>query len=180
LAKQQKSTFNKKDQYRVNMLIRLPRVILIDQHGNNLGDIPTDEARRLAREADLDLVEVSPNRRPPVCRIMDFGKFKYEQKKKKKKSHVMALKGIRIRPRTDTHDLQVKVARARKFLEQGHKVQVSLFMKGRENAHKEVGMDAVEKFFFELEGEAVVEREPKLEGKRITMVLGRKTGTKKE
>jgi len=174
-----KKKFDKKEQYRVNDMIRLPRVILIDQKGNNLGDIPTDEAKRLAREADLDLVEVSPNRRPPVCRIMDFGKFKYEQKKKKKKSHVMAVKGIRIRPRTDTHDLQVKVKKARQFLEEGHKVQVTLFMKGREMAHKEVGMDALEKFFFELEDTALVEREPKLEGRRMTMVLARNMGKKK-
>jgi len=134
------------------------------------------EALRLARETGLDLVEVSPHERPPVCRIMDYGKWKYKQRKKEQKSHagshVTQLKELRIRSvRIDDNDQNTKLNQAKKFLEEGHKVQFNLMFKGREMAHVDLGRDILEKFKAGLAEISKPEREPKLEGKRMIMIL---------
>ena len=124
--------------HRVNEQIRISPVRVVDHEGEMLGVIPTDEARQVATEAGLDLVEVAPKERPPVCRIMDYGKFKYEQTKKRKdsqKTHQVQVKEIRLRPKTGDHDIEFKVKRARDFLSQKDKVKINVIFRGRENAH---------------------------------------------
>ncbi len=128
----------------------------------------------LAREAGLDLVEVSPMERPPVCRIMDFGKHQYERKKRQKNAaggHVIILKEIRLRPKTDDHDRSVKMKRAKGFLEEGHKVQFTMLFRGRERAHRDRALQAFRKITEELGEEVKVERFPAMEGRRMTMVV---------
>lgn len=166
-----------RDAYRVNRRIRIRQVFLIDDEGNQLGVMDTDEALRIAEEKSLDLVEVAANQRPPVCRIMDYGKFKYENKKKatasKKKQHHVVLKEVRVRPKIALGDLMVKVRRAREFLMKGDKVQVTCLFRGREMAHQDVGLDVMRRFFDEIEDIAKVEREPRLEGRRMNMIVVR-------
>lgn len=166
-----------RDAHRVNEQIRLSPIFVIDETGQQLGEVDTREALAMARERGLDLVEVGANQRPPVCRIMDYGKFKYETKKKanasKKKQHQVVLKEVRVRPKTATGDLKVKVERARKFLEAGDKVQVTCLFRGREMAHQEVGLDVMRRFFEQLEDIAKIEREPRLEGKRMNMIVAK-------
>ena len=118
----------------MNELIRISPIVLIDQEGTNHGEMPTGQALQLARDAGLDLVEVSPNERPPVCRIMDYGKQKYAQNKKRRKQHAQdnSLKEIRLRPKTDTNDRLIKMNRASAFLKRGHKVQFTMLFRGRE------------------------------------------------
>lgn len=128
----------------------------------------------MARENGLDLVEVSPTERPPVCRIMDFGKFKYERKKRQKvasSSHVVELKEIRLRPKTDTHDRSIKVNHAREFLASGHKVQFTMLFKGRERAHKDLATEIFNGIVEELGETAKLERPPLMDGKRMTMIV---------
>ena len=128
--------------HRVNDQIRITPIRVVDQDGEMLGIIPTAEALKTAAEAGMDLVEVAPNERPPVCRIMDYGKFKYEQTKKKKdaqKTHQVQVKEIRLRPKTGEHDIEFKVKRARSFLDQKDKVKINVIFRGRENAHHNRG-----------------------------------------
>ena len=162
---------------RMNERIRVPDVRLIGAEGEQLGVVPTDDARERAREAGLDLVEVAPTARPPVCRLMDFGKYKYEQRKKQQKArekqHRIRIKGIRLRPKTDEHDFNVKLERARRFLEQGNKVQVTLLFRGREMAHIDLGRGLLLRFAEELAEVCTVERLPKMEGRRMTLLLNR-------
>jgi translation initiation factor IF-3 len=162
---------------RMNERIRVPEVRLIGDDGEQIGVIQTDLARERARESGLDLVEVAPNARPPVCRLMDYGKFKYEQRKKlqkaREKQHRIRIKGIRLRPKTDDHDFQVKVRQARTFLEEGNKVQVTLLFRGREMSHMDLGRDVLMRFAAELADLSSVERAPKLEGRRMTLLLNR-------
>lgn len=141
-----------------------------------MGIIPTDDAIRLAREADLDLVEVAPTERPPVCRIMDFGKFKYQQKKRQHKGHThqSKIKEIRVRPKTDTHDIETKVNRARTFLEHKDKVIVSVVFRGRELAHIEEGQRVVKQIIESLETISKVEAPPSQQGRRIVCILAPK------
>jgi translation initiation factor IF-3 len=135
----------------------------------------TDEALRRAKEAGLDLVEVAPDAKPPVCKIMDYGKFKYEQKKKahqaKTRQKVTQLKELRIRPKTEEHDLLIKVKKAKEFLAVGDRVQVNMLFKGREMAHIEVGKTLLERFATEVADVAKVERPAILDGRRMTLVL---------
>ena len=161
---------------RVNEQIRISPVRVISAEGEQLGIIPTDEAIRAAREAELDLVEVAPNERPPVCRIMDFGKFKYQQKKRQHKSHShhSKIKEIRVRPKTDSHDVQVKVNRAREFLTHKDKVQVSIIFRGRELAHVEEGHRVVKQIIDSLEDIGKVESAPSQQGRRIICILAPK------
>lgn len=151
---------------------------LIDDQGNQVGVVAIDEARRMADDRGLDLVEVAPEARPPVCKIMDYGKFRYLQKKKehdaKKKSHATQLKEIRIRPKIDKHDADFKVNQAREFLKEGHKVQVNMLFRGRELSHQEVGREVMDRFLHNLADVAKVERPPRLEGKRMTVLLAHK------
>lgn len=129
----------------------------------------------MAREAGLDLVEVARNANPPVCRIMDYGKYKYEIKKRsveaRKKSHHIRVKELRLRPKTEEHDFMTKLQHAREFLTQHHKVLVNMLFRGREMAHLSIGRDLIMRFVSELEDVGKVEQEPKLEGKRMTLVL---------
>jgi len=150
------------------------RVIAAD--GAQLGIIPTDQALAQAREADLDLVEVAPNERPPVCRIMDFGKFKYQQKKRLHKAHThqTKIKEIRVRPKTGEHDIEVKVTHAREFLLHKDKVIVSVVFRGRELAHIEEGQRVVRQVIKSLEDVSKVESPPSQQGKRIICVLAPK------
>ncbi|MCA9042029.1 MAG: translation initiation factor IF-3 [Planctomycetaceae bacterium] len=153
----------------MNDQIRIPQIRVVDQNGEMLGVIATQEALRIAAEAGLDVVEVAPNERPPVCRIMDFGKFKYEQKKKQAKNtkqHQTQLKEIRLRPKTGDHDIEFKVKQARQFLEHRDKVKINIMFKGRENAHHERGREILLGIIKSLDDVAKVEAPPRMEGGR--------------
>jgi translation initiation factor IF-3 len=151
-------------------------VRVVSAEGEQLGILSTEEAIRRAREVEMDLVEVAPQEKPPVCRIMDFGKFKYQQKKKQHKTHTHQVrnKEIRLRPKTDKHDIDTKVGRARIFLGQKDKVLVSVIFRGRENAHVEEGFKVANAFVTELADVSKVEQAPSLQGRRIIVVLGPK------
>ncbi len=147
---------------------------MIDQHQNQLGIIPTDDALSLARDAGLDLVEVSPMEKPPVCRIMDYGKYKYDRKKRQKlgaAAHVIQLKEIRIRPKTDKHDREIKVSRARDFLDAGHKVQFTMLFRGRERFHRDRAVEIFKSLLEEFGETVKIERHPAMEGRRMTMIV---------
>ena len=165
--------------YRVNHRIRVPQIRLIDEEGEQVGIVATADALRRADEAGLDLVEVSPNSRPPVCRIMDFGKFKYQQQKKEQKgkgsSKSSQLKEIRVRPAIDKHDLEYRLENARKFLTQGHKVQVVCIFRGRQMRHPEHGSDVMRQVSEALGDICKIESAPKLIGRRMTMLLTHKS-----
>lgn len=152
---------------------------LIDQDNNQVGVVGLTEAKSLAKDAGLDLVEISPNSEPPVCRIMDFGKFLYEQKRKdkqaNKKQHIVSLKEIRLRPKIDKHDLMIKVDHARKFIEKGHKVQFTMLFRGREMLHVDIGRALMDSVVEGMEDIAKVDRNTAMHGKRMTIVL---TGNK--
>jgi len=160
---------------RINDLIRISPVRLIDDDDNQVGVIDLDEAKRRAREAGLDLVEVSPLSKPPVCKIMDYGKWKYQQKKKEQKasshSKQSELKELRLRPKIDKHDLEIKTARAKEFLGEGDKVQFTMLFRGREMAHQDIGLNTLRTIRDTLSDVSKVEAEPKLMGKRMTMIL---------
>ena len=156
---------------RVNEQIRISPVRVIGADGQQLGVMPTEQALAAAREVELDLVEVAPEAKPPVCRIMDFGKFKYQQQKRKHKAHQVKIKEIRVRPKTDEHDLGTKVNHAREFLAAKNKVLVSIVFRGRELAHIEEGQRIVQQIIRNLDDVAKVETPPNQQGKRITCVL---------
>jgi len=158
----------------VNERIRVREVRLIDGEGRQVGIVATIDALRMAQESEMDLVEVAPEARPPVCKVMDFGKFKYEQKKKHHHTHKTKLKEVRLRPHTDEHDYNVKLNRARTFLEKGDKVQLVLMFRGRQMVHKEIGRKLLERMVVDLNDIAKVERAPKQEGRRMTMLLSHK------
>jgi translation initiation factor IF-3 len=152
---------------------------VIDAEGEQIGAMATSKALRMAEEAGLDLVEVAPNSRPPVCRILDYGKFKYEQKKKargKPKSTTSVLKEIRVRPKIDVNDVAIKVRKAREFLEAGHKVQVTCLFRGREMAYQKLGRDVLTRVVEMLSDIARLERNPRMEGRRMNLLLARKSG----
>jgi translation initiation factor IF-3 len=160
---------------RVNEYIRVPEVRLIGDDGNQIGIVPTRQAQEIANEKGLDLVEVSPNSKPPVCKIMDFGKYKYqleisEKLKKKKQTHIV-VKEIKLRPKIDTNDLNTKRRQIEKFLKHGNKVKITVMFRGREIVHKQLGMNILEELMEELEDKAVIELRPKLEGYNMIMVL---------
>ncbi|WP_156825177.1 translation initiation factor IF-3 [Elioraea tepidiphila] len=160
---------------RVNEDIRIPQVRLIGADGEMIGVLPTREALWRAREAGLDLVEISPNADPPVCKILDFGKYKYEQQKKKneakKKQKVVEIKEIKIRPNIDDHDYDVKMRQAKSFIGEGDKVKVTLRFRGRELAHVDLGMKVLERVKGELDEIAKVEQMPRMENRQMIMVL---------
>ena len=165
---------NAENQHRVNDAIRLTPVRVIDQHGTMLGVIETDDARQYAREAGLDLVEVSPGERPPVCKIMDYGKFKYDQKKRatQKKQHQTQVKEVRLRPKIGDHDIEFKMKQAVKFLKEKDKVKLNVFFRGRENAHHDRGREMLLEIIEKLDEIAKVEKPPGMEGGRnMTAVL---------
>ena len=150
-------------------------VLLIDAEGEKRGVIPTVDAMRMAEEAGLDLVEVSPNSKPPVCKLLDFGKFKFQAQKKaneaRKKQHIVEIKEIKLRPGIDTHDYEVKMKAIHRFFEEGDKVKITLRFRGREMAHQELGYKLLNKVKEELAPIAKVEAEPSLEGRQMIMVL---------
>lgn len=162
--------------FRINRQIRIPEVRLIDHTGEQVGIITTAEALKRAEEAGLDLVEVSPMAKPPVCRILDFGKFKYAQRKKEAGSHHKkgGLKELRVRPAIDKHDLEYRLDAGRKFLLDGHKVQVVCIFRGRQMAHPEHGYDVMRKVAETLGDISKVEMPAKLMGRRMTMLLAHK------
>ncbi|MCJ8275919.1 MAG: translation initiation factor IF-3 [Bdellovibrionales bacterium] len=148
---------------------------MIDEDGQMMGVYPPQDALRLAQDRNLDLIEIAPNANPPTCKMMDYGKWKYENKKKaqiaKKKQTVISVKEIQIRPRTDDHDLETKLKNARKFLLAGDKVKVNLRYQGREMAHKEVGAKVLQRVMQKLSEIAVAEVEPKMEGRQLFVVM---------
>ncbi len=162
---------------RVNEQIRISPVRLIGANGEMMGVVPTSQALDLAREANLDLVEVAATERPPVCKIMDFGKFKFLQKQKAKdktKTHQQKLKEIRLRPKTDEHDVETKINQARKFLEHRDKVLVYVLYKGRELQHIEEGRRILDAILEKLQEVAKIESPPRMEGKRMATMLAPK------
>lgn len=171
--------------YRRNRQIRVPEVRLINEKGEQVGVVNTREAQRMAEEVDLDLVEVSPTARPPVCKILDFGKFKYETRKREQKSGQKKtssqLKELRVRPAIDKHDLSYRLDQGRRFLQAGHKVQVVCIFKGRQLRHPEHGYNVMKQVTEILGDIAKVESQAKLMGRRMTMLLSplpQKPGTK--
>ena len=160
---------------RINERIRIREVRLVDDEGKQVGVVPTEQALQMAQEKGLDLVEVAPNVRPPVCKIMDFGKYKYEQNKKahesKVKQHKTKLKTVRLRPKTDPHILELRVNQSRDFLTRGDKVQVMILFRGREMAHQDIGVTQCHVVAKRLEDIAKVEQSPRTEGRRMTMLL---------
>ena len=143
-----------------------------------LGVIPTSRALELAEQQQLDLVEVSPSANPPVCRIMDYGKFKYQQSKKqqeaKKKQIHVEVKEIKLRPKTDDHDLMFKVKHVRRFLEEGNKAKITLVFRGREITHMDIGRAVIQRFAAELEDVAVIESQPRVDGRNMFMIVAPK------
>jgi len=162
-------------QQRINVQIRLTPIRVVSHDGQMLGVIPTAEALALARETGLDLVEVAPNERPPVCRIMDYGKFKYEEQRQareaRKKQHHVQLKEVKMRPGIEDHDFDFKVRHAKKFLEEGNKVKLTMMFRGRQMAHPEYGRKVLDRVFQELQEVSKIEAHPMLEGRSMVMVL---------
>lgn len=160
-------------QTRVNERIRIREVRLIDDQGNQVGIIPTREALEMARERGLDLVEVAPNAVPPVCRLMDYGKFRYEQSRKERESrksqHVTRVKEVRIEPKIGDHDLETKGRQAAKFLEAGDKVKISVLFRGRSITHPELGRELLEQLQEQLKDYGTVEQTARMEGRTMTM-----------
>ena len=160
---------------RVNRRIRVPRVLVIDEVGNKLGEFLTEDAIRLAEERGFDLIEVAPNARPPVCRIADYGKVKYEKKKKDQEARrhqvQVVLKEIKLRPKTEEHDLAVKTRAARSFLEEGNKVKITVRFRGRELAHRDIGAHQCVVFADSLKEVGLVEMPPRMDGRQMFMVL---------
>jgi len=164
--------------FRINQEIRVPRVRLISEDGAQAGVITTQEALHLAEEKGFDLVEVSPDADPPVCRLLDFGKFKYEQRKKqqqaKKKQHVVHVKEVRLRPITEEHDVETKVKHAREFLSKGDKVVIDMVFRGRQLAHKDIGREIMDRVIKQLEDIAKVEQRVMMQGSHMTATLSPK------
>jgi translation initiation factor IF-3 len=167
---------------RVNEQIRLPEIRVIDAEGKQLGILQTQEALKMAEEQGLDLVEIAPTSRPPVCKIMDFGKFKYEQSKKaresKKKQHTTHLKEIKIRPKIEEHDLQFKLRNAEKFLTDRDKVKITVVFRGREMEHMDMGRKILERIVTQFANIAIIEKDAVQVGKMISMILGPRSDRK--
>lgn len=167
-----------KDGPRTNQDIRVPRVLLIDQNGEKQGEMPIGAAIEAAEEAGMDLVEIVPNANPPVCKIMDYGKFRFQEQKKKnearKRQKVVELKEIKLRPNIDTHDYDVKAKAMHRFFGEGDKVKVTLRFRGREMAHPELGLKLLNKVKEDFDEVAKVEFEPKMEGRQMIMILAPK------
>ena len=161
---------------RINEHIRSPEIRLIGAEGENVGVVTPERAVEMAIEAGLDLVEISPNAAPPVCKIMDFGKFKYEQQKReseaRKKQKIIEVKEVKFRPNTDTNDYDVKMRNVMRFLEDGDKVKITLRFRGREMAHQNLGRELLERVADDVEGIGKIENMPKMEGRQMVMMIG--------
>ena len=166
---------------RINEGSTAPEIRVIDADGEMQGVMSVAEGVKLAEEAGLDLVEVSPNAKPPVCKVLDYGKYKYEQQKKaseaRKKQKTVDVKEVKIRPGIEEHDYQVKLRNARKFLENGDKVKVTMRFRGREMAHQDIGMDVLKRMIEEVSDVGKVDLQPKMEGRQIIMVLSAESAT---
>jgi translation initiation factor IF-3 len=163
----------------INWNIKAPEVRVIDSDGKQVGILPLKEAMKIAEEQGLDLVAVSPNSNPPVCRIMNYGKYKYQQNKRlqeaRKHQTVIQVKEVKVRPRTEEHDFQFKLRHVKRFLGEGDKVKISMLFRGREIAHPEFGKDLLARFVEELKDLAIVEQAPRLEGRNMVMILSTKS-----
>ncbi|HUX13480.1 MAG TPA: translation initiation factor IF-3 [Spirochaetia bacterium] len=163
---------------RINGMIRVREVRLIDDEGNQHGVVPTLDAVRMAQERGLDLVEIAPQASPPVCKILDYGKFKFEQEKKnresKKKQKLVKMKEIRMQPKIEEHDLQFKTKHVREFLDEGNKVKVTIRFRGRELAHTELGKDVLDQVLVLLEDSYVMDRPALMEGRFMSMIVSPK------
>ena len=163
----------------INWNIKAPEVRVIDSDGKQVGILPLKEAMKIAEEQGLDLVAVSPNSSPPVCRIMNYGKYKYQQNKRlqeaRKHQTVIQVKEVKVRPRTEEHDFQFKLRHVKRFLGEGDKVKISMLFRGREIAHPEFGKDLLARFVEELKDLAIVEQAPRLEGRNMVMILSTKS-----
>ena len=159
----------------MNLQIRVPQVRVIDEEGQMLGVMTPSEGMKLAEERGLDLIEVAPTATPPTCKIMDFGKWKYEQKKKaheaRKNQTTIVIKELQLRPRTEQHDLDVKMRHARRFLEEGFKTKLNMRFRGRELVHQEIGQRLLEKVVAGLKDIAMVEVPPKMEGQQLFLLM---------
>jgi translation initiation factor IF-3 len=171
------------DRVRINERIRVREIRVIDDTGQQLGIMPPPQALALARSKGLDLVEISPTAMPPVCRIMDFGKYQYEQQKRaraaKKHQKVIEVKEIKFRPKVDEHDYQFKKKHIERFLSDGDKVKATIFFRGRENAHPEIGRRILDRLVTELGEVAVTESEPQKEGNQLHTILAPRPGVKR-
>ena len=167
-----------KDTPRINEEVRAREVRVVSADNDQLGIMSVRDALAMAEEQHLDLVEVAPNGKPPVCRIMNYGKYRYEQQKRekeaKKKQKTFTLKEVKLRPHIEDHDFYVKLKNAAKFLGDGNKVKVTIMFRGRELSHPELGLNVLTRFAGELTDQAVVEKEAKLEGRNMTMILAKK------
>ena len=167
-----------KDTPRINEEIRAREVRVVSADNDQLGIMSVRDALAMSEEQHLDLVEVAPNGKPPVCRIMNYGKYRYEQQKRekeaKKKQKTFTLKEVKLRPHIEDHDFYVKLKNAAKFLGDGNKVKVTIMFRGRELSHPELGLNVLTRFAGELTDQAVVEKEAKLEGRNMTMILAKK------
>lgn len=165
-------------EHRINEDIRIPKIRLIDADGENKGVVATSEALEMAAEAELDLVEIVPNGKPPVCRIMDYGKFRFDESKKaaaaRKKQKQIQVKEIKFRPGTDEGDYNIKIRKLTDFLEEGDKTKITVRFRGREMAHRELGMELLKRIEAELSELGTVEQFPKLEGRQMVMVMAPK------
>lgn len=163
---------------RINQGIRVPQVRVIDFEGKQLGILPIAEALAEAGKVGMDLVEVAPNSSPPVCRIMDYGKFRYQQSKKlqvaRKSAATVQIKEMRLRPKIDGHDREIKIRKVKEFLEEGDKVKISMLFRGREIAYTSIGYKIMESIREELESIATVEQHPRIEGRSMVMVVSPK------
>ncbi|HET8654218.1 MAG TPA: translation initiation factor IF-3 [Longimicrobiaceae bacterium] len=160
---------------RVNHQIRISPVRVIDPAGEQLGILPIERALEIAEQSNLDLVEVAPMARPPVCRIMDYGKFRYEEQRKareaRKKQHQVQIKEVKMRPGIEEHDFDFKIRHARRFLEEGNKVKLTMMFRGRQMAHPELGREVLDRVVQEIADVGKVESNPTMEGRSMTMVL---------
>ena len=174
--------FISRESLRINGEIHIREVRVTRATGEQLGIMPTREAMRLAEEQHLDLVEVAPKARPPVCRIMDFGKYRYEQQKRekeaRKKQKVITIKEVKLRPNIEQHDYEVKLKHAMRFLGEGNKVKVTIMFRGRELSHPELGQEILDRVAEDLKDSIIVDRKPKLEGRNMIMIVAPKAASK--
>jgi len=163
----------------INWEIKAPEVRVIESDGKQLGVLPVKEAIKIAEERGLDLVEVAPNSQPPVCRIMNYGKYKYQQSKRtqeaRKHQTVIRIKEVKVRPRTEEHDFQFKLRHVKRFLDEGNKVKISILFRGREIAHPEFGKELLNRFIEGVKDVIVIEQSPRLEGRNMVMILAPKS-----
>ena len=160
----------------MNEKIRSKEVRLIDSTGENRGIVPTSEALSMAKDEELDLIIISPNQEPPVAKILDYGKYRYENEKRlkeaKKKQHSIEIKEVKVRYKIDTHDYQVRIKNIQKFISQGNKVKVVVMLRGREMQHSQLAFDLLNRFVQDLEGSpVVVEKKPQIEGRNVVLFL---------